>query len=318
MPGFVPGIFCFERRNADSARTGELLMSDAKPAATSYSYKVGDAKITAVAEGERIAPLPDGFVVNATRDQVNGALAEAGMPLDQFHTIFTPIVIEIGGKRVLVDTGMGAAASKAPGSTVGLLTRNMAAAGIDPNSIDVVICSHFHGDHVNGLWAEPGKLSFPNATITVPAPEWKFWMDDGEMARAPKGRMEDLFKNNRRVFDPVKSKVETHEWDKEVVPGITAVGTPGHSAGHTSYVVSSGKDSVFVFCDVTNHPAVFVRHPDWHAAFDQDPVEAEKTRFKVLDMLVADKMPVQAFHFPFPGRAHIEKNSTGYHAVPVS
>jgi glyoxylase-like metal-dependent hydrolase (beta-lactamase superfamily II) len=287
-------------------------------AATSYSYKVGDAKVTAVTDGDRVAPLPDNFVTNATRDEVNAALAEAGMPLNQTHTIFTPTVIEVGGKRVLIDTGMGTAASKAPGSTFGFLTKNMADAGIDPNSIDIVVCSHFHGDHVNGLWAEPGVLAFPNAQVSVPAPEWKFWMDDGEMARAPKGRMEDLFKNNHRVFDPIKSKVATHEWDKEVVPGLTAVGTPGHSAGHTSYVVSSGKDSLFVFCDVTNHPALFVRHPNWHAMFDQDPVLAEKTRIKTLDMLVADKMQVQAFHFPFPGRARIEKDGKSYRAVPAS
>jgi glyoxylase-like metal-dependent hydrolase (beta-lactamase superfamily II) len=287
-------------------------------AATSYSYKVGDAKITAVADGDRIAPLQDGFVLNATRDEVNAAFDEAKMPRDQTHTIFTPVVIEIGGKRVVIDAGMGEAASKAPGSTFGFLTKNMKAAGIDPESIDVLILSHFHGDHVNGMWAEPGRLSFPNAEITVPGPEWKFWMDDAEMARAPKGRMEDLFKNNRRVFDPVKSKVKTHEWDKDVVPGITAVGTPGHSAGHTSYLVSSGNDNVFIFSDVTNHPALFVRHPTWHAMFDQDPELAEKTRIKTLDMLADKKMQVQGFHFPFPGRARIEKDGRGYRAVPIS
>jgi glyoxylase-like metal-dependent hydrolase (beta-lactamase superfamily II) len=130
--------------------------------------------------------------------------------------------------------------------------------------------------------------------------------------------MEDLFKNNRRVFDPIKSKVAQHSWDKEVVPGVTAVGTPGHSIGHTSYLVSSGNDKVFVQSDVTNHPALFVRHPGWHAWFDQDPVQAEATRRRIYDMLVAEKMPVQAFHYPFPGRARVEKDGAAYREVPLA
>lgn len=293
-------------------------MTDKTSAQGFYRYKVGDITVIAVSDGFRAAPLADGFVLNAPKDEVNAALETAGLPRDQMTTIFTPTVIEAGGKRVLIDTGMGEAAAKQPNATFGFLMQNLAAAGFAPKDIDVVVISHFHPDHVNGLLAADGSLAFPNAEITVPEIEWKFWMDDGEMARAPKGRMEDLFKNNRRVFEPIKDKVAQHAWDKEVVPGLTAVGTPGHSIGHTSYVASSGSQRVFVLQDVTNHPALFVRHPGWHAFFDQDPAKAEATRRKTLDMLVAEKMPVQAFHFPFPGRARIERDGNGYREVPVT
>ena len=84
------------------------------------------------------------------------------------------------------------------------------------------------------------------------------------------------------------------------------VGTPGHSIGHTSFIVSSG-GKIFVQSDVTNNPDLFARHPDWHGFFDQDPPLADATRRKIYDMLVADKMPVQGFHFPFPGLAQVEK-----------
>jgi glyoxylase-like metal-dependent hydrolase (beta-lactamase superfamily II) len=143
-------------------------------------------------------------------------------------------------------------------------------------------------------------------------------MDDGEMSRAGKGRMEDLFKNNRRIFEPIKNKVTRYEWDKEIAPGITAVSSVGHTPGHTSYVVASGSSKVYVQSDVTNHPALFVRHPGWHAFFDQDPAQAEATRRKIYDMLVAEKMLLQGFHYPFPSLAHIEKDgSGGYREVPV-
>jgi glyoxylase-like metal-dependent hydrolase (beta-lactamase superfamily II) len=293
-------------------------MPDASTNAGFYSYKVGDYTITAVSDGYRAAPMPENFITNAPRDEVNAALEAGGIPRDQTMTLFTPNVIQTRDQRVLFDTGMGAAASQQPGSTFGLLTKNLAAAGIPAEDIDLVVISHFHPDHVNGLWDAPGKLAFPRAAIAVPEVEWKFWMDDGEMSRATPGRMQDLFKNNRRVFDPIKEDVIPYAWDKEVAPGIMALGTPGHSIGHTSYLVHSDGEQVYILSDVTNHPALFVRHPGWQAWFDQDPAQAEQTRMKTLDMLATEKIPVQAFHFPFPGRARIEKDGNAYREIPLN
>lgn len=293
-------------------------MPDSKPAQNHFAYKVADIEIIAVADGQRIAPVTGDFVTNVPLDEVKASLDADGMPKGQFTTIFTPTIIKTGGKTVLVDTGMGAGAARQPNATFGFLMQNLATAGIGAKDVDIVVISHFHGDHVNGLLAPDGGPAFPNAEVTVPENEWKFWMDDSEMARAPKGRMEDLFKNNRRIFDPIKARVKTHAWDKEVVPGMTAVGTPGHSIGHTSYLVSSGSQSVFLIQDVSNHPALSLHNPHWHAWFDQDPVQAEKTRRKTLDMLVAEKLAVQAFHFPFPGRARIEKHGEAYRAIPLA
>ena len=93
--------------------------------------------------------------------------------------------------------------------------------------------------------------------------------------------------------------------------------TNGHTPGHNSHIVSSGGKTVYVQADVTNHPALFVRNPGWHAFFDQDAAMAEATRRKVYDMLVADKIPVQGFHYPFPALAYIEKSGSGYREIPV-
>jgi glyoxylase-like metal-dependent hydrolase (beta-lactamase superfamily II) len=181
-----------------------------------------------------------------------------------------------------------------------------------------VLVSHYHGDHVNGLLKADNSLAFPNAEILVPAAEHTFWMDDGEMSRAPKGRMEDLFKNNRRVFTgEVMKRLRTYDEGKEVVSGITAVGTHGHSAGHNSHVVSSGSSTVYVQADVTHVPFLFARNPGWHAFYDQDPIMAEATRRKVYDMLVAEKMLLQGFHYPFPSLAYVEKSGSGYREIPV-
>jgi glyoxylase-like metal-dependent hydrolase (beta-lactamase superfamily II) len=220
---------------------------------------------------------------------------------------------------VLIDTGNGEAAFAQSKRERGRLQQNLAAAGIDRSTIDVVVISHFHADHVNGLLAADNTTAaFPNAEVLVPEQEWSFWMDDGEMTHASKGRMTGLFHNNRRVFDALGRKVTRYAWDRDVAPGVTAVGTPGHSFGHTSYVVSSGADRVFVQCDVNNQAVVFSKHPEWHGWFDQDPAQASATRRRVYDMLVTEKMPVQAYHHPFPGLGRVERDGTGFRVVPVA
>src|SRR5882672_9057383 len=234
-------------------------------AAEVHRYKVGDIEVTVLSDGFRMVPVNGNYLSNASADDLAKALAAAGQPTDKMKNTYSPIVLTTGGKRVLFDTGNGSAAAAESNNERGTLNAHLAAAGIDRNAIDIVVISHFHADHVNGLLDLANKPAFPNAEIKVPEVEWKFWMDDGEMSRASKGRMSELFENNRRVFDALGRKVTPYAWDKEVAPGITAVGTPGHSIGHTSYVIASGRDSVYVQSDVTNVPYLFANHPGWQA-----------------------------------------------------
>ncbi len=283
-----------------------------------HRYNIGDIEVTALTDGFRMVPVDDKYLINASVADLAGALQAAGLPADKMKNGYAPIVLKTGGKTVLFDTGNGESQFAPSNGERGTLNRNLADAGIDRNTIDIVVISHFHGDHVNGLLGVDGKAAFPNAEIKVPEVEWAFWMDDGEMSRASPGRMADLFANNRRVFGALGRKVTPYAWDKEAVPNVTAVGTPGHSIGHTSFVVTSGGKTVFVQSDVCNNAAVFAPYPHWQGFFDQDPPKAAETRKRVYDMLVADKLPVQAFHFPLPGLARIEKAGQGYRVVPIN
>jgi len=282
-----------------------------------HRYKVGDIEVTVVPDGFRMVPL-DNYIMNASKEEINAALAEAGFPPDKVKNTYCPIVVTTGGLRVLFDTGVGEEQMAPSKGERGMLNSNLAAAGIDRNSIAVVVISHFHADHVNGLLDLANKPVFPNAEIKVPEVEWKFWMDDGEMSRASKGRMRELFENNRRIFDALGRKVTPYAWDKDVAHGVTAVGTPGHSIGHTSFVIASGRDSVYVQSDVTNVPYLFANHPGWQAFFDQDPAKTVETRRRVYDMLVAEKLKVQGFHHPFPALGRVEKAGAGYRVIPAA
>jgi len=288
-----------------------------KQAPSFYRYKIGDIQLTVVSDGRFTFPLEDSFISNAKKDEVSAALEKAFLPRDTMTIYFAPLVINTAGKLVVIDTGNGPLARQNV-KTSGMFAENMAAAGFDPKAVDMVVISHFHADHVNGLLTAEGTAAFPNAEVLVPAAEWKFWMDDGEMSRAPAGRMQNLFKNNRNIFDAaLKRNVTPYEWGKEVAPGLLAVESVGHTVGHTSYVLSSGPEKVFIQSDVTNNPDPFATHPGWHAFFDQDADMAEKTRRRVYDMVVTEKLLLQAFHYPFPGLAHLEKDGDGYRVIPM-
>jgi glyoxylase-like metal-dependent hydrolase (beta-lactamase superfamily II) len=283
-----------------------------------YRYKVGSYEVTVVTDGSTTRKLEPGFITNQKIEDVQAALAAAFMDKDNVTIRYSPVVVNTGSKLILIDIGTGEANFERSKGASGQFQNNLKAAGIDRNAIDMVVISHFHGDHVNGLLTADNKPAFPNAEILVPAPEWKFWMDDGEMSRASAGRMKDLFTNNRKVFDALKRKVTPYEMGKEIAPGVLAVATHGHSIGHTSHIISSGSGKVYVQADVTNLPQLFVRNPQFHASFDQDPKMAEETRRRVYDMLAAEKMMVQGFHYPFPAVAYVEKTSSGYREVPVA
>ena len=283
-----------------------------------YRYCVGSIEITVVNDGVSRMPITDGFVENASKDQVNAALEAAFLEKDFYAGPYNPIVINTESKLALVDTGTGEAAFKSSNGLNGRLPISLAAAGFDASAIDTVIISHYHGDHINGLLKADGSLAFPNAEILVSAAEHKFWMDDGEMSRATKPRVVFGFKSTRRVMtNEVLKRLCTYEWNKEVIPGVTAIGTPGHTPGHTSHVVASGSKAIYVQADVTHAPFLFARHPEWHFMLDVDPAAAETMRRKIYDMLVADRMLVQGFHYPFPAVGHVEKSGTGYREVLV-
>lgn len=281
-----------------------------------HRHNIGAVEVTVVREGFRTFPLPDHFVVNASKDQVNAALEAASLPRGEMTIHFNPLALKIAGKTIVIDTGLGEAGKAMTNGTAGHFADNLRASGVDPEDVDAVVISHFHLDHIGGLADLQNRPVFSNAEVFVPAPEWNFWMDETERAKAPEGRR-DTFNAAWRMFnDVLKRKVTQYNWGDEVFSGLRAMETAGHTPGHTSFMLSSGTERLFIQSDVTNHPALFVRNPGWHAAFDMDADKAERTRRRVYDMLVSEKLKVQAFHYPFPSFGFIEADGDRYHVVP--
>ncbi len=282
-----------------------------------YRYKVGSIEVTVVTDGANTNPLNPAYVANAQKDAVNAALEADFLAKDKVSHAYTPVVVNTGSKLVAIDTGLGLGLFAQSKGAVGQYHGNLAAAGIDRNAVDVVIISHFHGDHINGLVGTDNRPMFPNAEVMVPAVEWAFWADESNTPKLPevaRGQMGNV----KRVFGALGNKVTRYEAGKELVPGITAVASYGHTLGHTSHVIASGNSKVLVQADITAGVAsLFLRNPEWQFVFDTDKPLAVQTRRKMYDMAVAEKMVVQGYHFAFPAMVHVEKSGNGFRLVPV-
>lgn len=303
---------------------GASPVSAAAPAAATqnsgfYRYKVGSYELTVLLDGVRKTKLTASPSQNTPLDRIQAELEKSFLPKDEIYSYFHPTLVNTGKKLILIDTGNG------PGSIsagTGQVPANLAAAGVDANAIDTVIISHFHGDHISGLRKQDGSLAYPKAEIMVPEAEWAYWMDDGNMSRAPDGSgVANTHKNVRRIFPDLGERLKKYNTGsgKEIEPGIIPIDTSGHTPGHTSFIISSGKDQVCYQADVTSGFAqLYVANPGWYPGGDMDGAKGEETRRRFYDMLAKERMLVSGYHFTFPSLAYIEKNESGYRLVPAA
>ena len=277
------------------------------PAKPFVTYKVGDAEVTAIYDGIWEKAHDPAFISNASVDDVKAAMVKASLPADFVSIPFTVAVVKTGGKTILCDSGTGGQVQP----TAGKLAANVKAAGIDPAKIDTILISHFHPDHIFGLMEkDTNKPVYPDAEIIVSDDEYKFWTDPAVIDKLPEAR-KGLARRIQAVF-PTWKNIRQVTGEPEVAPGIRFVSAPGHTPGHRAFHLSSGSNQLMISNDTAYVPALVVANPGWRGAYDQDGATAETSRRALLDRVIADKIQICGYHFPFPGAGTIAKDGTGY------
>ena len=207
------------------------------------------------------------------------------------------LIVNTGDRLVLFDTGMGSA--KDFGPTTGKLQASMKQAGIDPKDIDAVVMSHGHIDHLGGNVGDDGKSNFPNAQFYIQQSDLEFWTDETKT-----GDLKSFLAQARKNLLPVRDRIVFFKDGQEFLPGITAIGAPGHTVGHTIFNIQSGGKSMAYIGDLTHHPVLLMEKPLTEFAYDTDPKQSAQTRVRLLTMLAANKTPIVAYHFAWPGFGH--------------
>lgn len=275
-----------------------------------YRFTLGDFEVVTVQDGTVPMENPAGtFGVNQTPEAVAELAAQNFLPADKLINGYTPTLVNTGSEVVLFDTGTGAARRPAAGN----LAERLAAAGYPPESVDVVVITHMHGDHVGGLMAD-GKPVFPNARYVTGATEYDFWSSPDRLTGPTEGGAKLVQAN----VVPLAEKTTFVKGGDSVVSGITAVEAFGHSPGHMIYNLESGGRRLVLTADTANHFVLSMQRPDWHVRFDMDKDKGVATRKAVLGMIAADKVPFVGYHMPFPSVGYLEPKSEGYRFVPVA
>ncbi|MGA0595699.1 MBL fold metallo-hydrolase [Enterovirga sp. CN4-39] len=279
-----------------------------------HRYRVGSVEVVALYDGIWRKPHDPAFIRNASVAETKEALAAAGQVTEYMPIPLTVIVLDLGDRLVMVDSGSGVGQWQ-PNAVD--LPANMKAAGIDPRRIGTILISHFHPDHIFGLMERgTNRPVYPDAELVVSADEYRWWTEPGRIAALPEAR-KGLGVRIQSAF-PTWTNFRLVEGEEEVAPGIRLVRAPGHTPGHAAFHLSSGAEQLMISNDVAYVPALLAPHPDWQGSYDQDGPLAVETRRRLLDRVIAEKMAICGAHFPFPGAGTFTKDGSAYAFAPVS
>jgi glyoxylase-like metal-dependent hydrolase (beta-lactamase superfamily II) len=271
-------------------------------------HRVGDFTVTAVSDG----------VLYSNHDVILGVDKEdsarlTGIPYGQPLPLdVNSFLIRHRGKLILSDAGSGQAMQP----TLGQLPANLRAIGVTPDQIDVILLTHLHPDHSLGLVDEAEQPVFPRAELVMHEREAAFWLDrvpqPTDSERVARGT-----KAQRRVTAPYRDRIRRIN-DGEVLPGITAMLRPGHTPGHTNYLIESRGERLLVWGDIVHLAAVQLARPEARLIYDVDTDQAAATRQEVLEWVASERLTIAGAHLGFPGFSRVTRSSGGCFAIEAA
>ena len=281
-----------------------------------YRFKFGDFQATVISDGYGPIPVGPIFAMNVSEAELAPVLKANFMP-PVIQVTNNILVVDTGRERILVDTGFGEKIGPPFGSFPGL-EANLRRAGILSESIDLVVISHGHLDHIGGLVTKSGALAFPKAQFVFVDTEWNYWTGNRYESDVNSSPMPDPFKQAtigaaRENLPPVADRSRFVKQGDEITSGVHYIAAPGHSPSHASILFTSGKEQFMHMGDIAHNPVTSLQHPDWTPLFDYEPAQAIKSRKAILDRVATDRVMALGYHFPFPAIGHVVRYDTAYH-----
>ena len=277
-----------------------------------YRMMLGDFEVTALSDGT-VGLHVEKLLQGTTPKKVESALAKwrLGLPLE---TSVNGYLVNTGSKLVLIDAGAGGLF----GPTLGNLVANLKASGYTPEQVDEIYITHMHPDHVGGLAAD-GKVVFPNAVVRADQADADFWLSAANLEAAPK-ESKGFFQGAQASLKPYvdAGRFKAISADEELVPGIKAVATHGHTKGHRNYVVQSKGQKLVLWGDLMHVAAVQFATPAVTIAFDTDQKAALAQRRKAFAEAAKQGYFIGASHLSFPGIGHLSAQGAGYSFQPTN
>lgn len=277
-----------------------------------YRMKLGQFDVTALSDGSVALPV-DKLLTNIKPASIEQLLARAYLKTP-VETSVNGYLVNTGSKLVLIDAG----AAGLFGPTLGKLLANLKASGYTPEQVDEVYITHMHPDHVGGLVAD-GKPAFPNAVVRADTREGGFWLDKARMDAAP-AEAKGGFQGAMASLNPyvAAGKFKAFDGETELVPGIRALPSYGHTPGHTIYVVESEGNKLVVWGDLMHVAAVQFAMPSATMQFDSDSKAAAPQRAKNYADAAKKGYYVAVAHISFPGIGKLRADGKGYQWVPAN
>ncbi len=297
---------------AASARPAAAAAEAMAGAPAMYDVPLGRYRLTAIFDG--MIPLGKNLFFGPDQAEIDAALGAAGIAGDTLPVPATAYLLRAEDRTILIDSGFGEVQMFGPG--FGRLSPALAAAGVAPQDVDLIIATHAHPDHVGGM-LKGGQVAFPEAELVISDVEHGFWSDAGMMARAP-DEAKGMFALAQGVFGAYGSRLRPVASGTEVAPGVTLELSPGHTPGHSVLHIDGGERQLLLAADTVLHPDLQTALPDVLTGFDIDASAAAQSRAAIFDRAASDGILIAGSHVHFPGFGRFLRDGTGFRFAPAS
>jgi glyoxylase-like metal-dependent hydrolase (beta-lactamase superfamily II) len=277
---------------------------------SNYNFVQGEFEITVVSDGFITVPIdivaPEGTPKQRAEILQRTGDAKAGLVESKTNI---PL-IRWASDLILVDIGSGDKYQP----TDGRLSENLVASGIDAQAVTKVVFTHAHPDHIWGTLGEDGQLTFPNATYYVGAAEWDFWMDPNYRNSMP-AAVHEFARGAQRDLGAVKDRVVMLRPGDDIVTGLRALDTAGHTPGHLSLEMAGG-EGLIITADAATNEVFSFQHPTARFGYDAIPDLAIRNRARLIERAATDRTKLLGYHWTYPGVGFAEPDGDGYRYVP--